>query len=64
MLTGGGSCLAGAAERIEAELKNAARYHSLPTIAGQVRVRVRVRVNLTLALTPTLTLTRRTASSC
>jgi len=37
VLTGGGSCLAGVAERIEAELKNAARFHTLPTIAGQVR---------------------------
>ena len=30
VLTGGGSCLAGVAERIEAELKNAARFHTLP----------------------------------
>ena len=36
VLTGGGSCLAGVAERIEAELKVAARNVSLPpTITSQ-----------------------------
>ena len=35
VLTGGGACLAGVAERIESELKQAARRMPTPTIANQ-----------------------------
>ena len=36
VLTGGGACLAGVAERMEAELKQAARrLTSIPTVSGQ-----------------------------